>query len=122
MDAFGGTAYSVGDTRQALHQAGRRLFFKPAPLRPAVPGGFCLDDFAIHTAAATVTCPARHTVALSDPGGQHRQRKGAFGNLCTGCLLRERCTKAKAGRILTIRPHRDLQAAARRQAAADPDW
>ncbi|MGW2800092.1 transposase, partial [Streptomyces sp. NPDC001269] len=31
-------------------------------------------------------------------------------------------TKAKAGRILTIRPHHDLQVAARRQAATDPDW
>ena len=28
----------------------------------------------------------------------------------------------KTGRILTIRPHHDLQAAARRQAATDPDW
>ncbi|MGW1024362.1 transposase [Streptomyces sp. NPDC002577] len=36
--------------------------------------------------------------------------------------MRERCTKAKAGRILTIRPHHDLQAAARHQAATDPDW
>ncbi|MFI1098764.1 IS1182 family transposase [Streptomyces sp. NPDC020917] len=122
VDAFGDTAYSAGDTRQALHHTGHRLFFKPAPLRPAVPGGFTLDDFAIDTAAATVTCPAKHTVALSDPGGQHHQRKAAFGNLCTGCLLRQRCTKAKAGRILTIRPHHDLQAAARRQAATDPDW
>jgi len=122
VDAFGDTAYSAGDMRQVLHQAGHRLFFKPAPLRPAVPGGFTLDDFAIDTAAATVTCPAGHTVALSDPGGQHNQRKAAFRNLCTGCLLRERCTKAKAGRILTIRPHHDLQAAARRQAATDPDW
>jgi hypothetical protein len=122
VDAFGDTAYSAGDLRQALHQAGHRLFFKPAPLRPAVPGGFTLDDFAIDTAAATVTCPAGHTVVLSDPSGQHNQRKAAFGNLCTGCLLRERCTTAKAGRILTIRPHHDLQAAARRQAATDPDW
>ncbi|MER6102725.1 transposase [Streptomyces sp. NPDC001832] len=48
---------------------------------------------------------------LSDVGGQHNQRKAAFGNLCTACPLRERCTKAKAGRILTIRPHHDLTAA-----------
>ncbi|MGW2856323.1 transposase, partial [Streptomyces sp. NPDC001215] len=122
VDAFGDTAYSAGDLRQALHQAGHRTFFKPAPLRPAVPGGFTLDDFAIDTTAAIVTCPAGHTVALLDPGGQHNQRKAAFGNLCTGCPLRERCTKAKAGRILTIRPHHDLQVAARRQAATDPDW
>ncbi|MCF3166314.1 IS1182 family transposase [Streptomyces violaceoruber] len=120
VDAFGDTAYSTGDARQAMDRAGHRLFLKPAPLRPAVPGGFTLDDFAIDTANATVTCPAGHTVALSDPGGQHRQRKASCGDLCTGCPMRERCTKAKAGRILTIRPHHDLQAAARHQAATDP--
>ncbi|SEG85610.1 transposase, IS4 family [Actinacidiphila yanglinensis] len=111
VDAFGDTAYSTGDARQALHEAGHRMFLKPAPLRPAVPGGLTLDDFAIDTATATVTCPAGHTVALSDPGGQHDQRKASFTSLCTGCPLRERCTKAKAGRVLTIRPHHDLQAA-----------
>jgi hypothetical protein len=99
-----------------------RLFSKPAPLRPAVPGGFTLDDFAIDTTAATVTCPAGHTVPLSAPGGQHQQRKAAFKDWCTGCPLRERCTKAKTGRILTIRPHHDLQAATRDQAATDPVW
>jgi Transposase DDE domain len=69
-----------------------------------------------------VTCPAGHTVPLSAPGGQHQQRKAAFKDWCTGCPLRERCTKAKTGRILTIRPHHDLQAAARDQAATDPVW
>jgi transposase len=122
VDVFGDTAYSTGDARQALDEAGHRLFLKPAPLRPAVPGGFTLDDFTIDTTAATVTCPAGHAVVLSDPGGQHHQRQASFGTLCTGCPLRERCTKAKAGRILTIRPHHDLQAAARHQAATDPGW
>ncbi|MCE7080100.1 IS1182 family transposase [Streptomyces sp. ST2-7A] len=122
VDVFGDTAYSTGEARQALDEAGHRLFLKPAPLRAAVPGGFTLDDFRIDTTTATVTCPAGHTVPLSEPGGQHQQRKAAFKDLCTGCPLRERCTKAKAGRILTIRPHHDLQAAARDQAATDPDW
>lgn len=121
VDVFGDTAYSTGDARQTLHETGHRLFLKPAPLGPAVPGGFTLDDFAIDTTAA-VTCPAGHTVPLSHPGGQHHQRKVSFGNLCTGCPLRERCTKARAGRILTIRPHHGLQAAARHQAATDPGW
>lgn len=45
----------------------------------------------------------------------------------TGCSssphhLREQRTKAEAGRILIIRPHHDLQAAARHQAATDPNW
>jgi hypothetical protein len=67
VDAFGDTADSTGEARQTLQEAGHRLFFKPAPLRAAVPGGFTLDDFAIDTLAALVTCPAGHTVPLSDP-------------------------------------------------------
>ncbi|MCM2518322.1 IS1182 family transposase [Streptomyces griseoincarnatus] len=122
LDVLGDTAYSTGDARQALEEAGHRLFLKPAPLRPAVPSGFTLDDFAIDTTNSIVTCPAGHTVPLSDPGGQHHQRKASFRALCTGCPLRERCTKAKTGRILTIRPHHDLQTTARRQAATDPAW
>lgn len=122
VDVFGDTAYSTGEARQALDEAGHRLFLKPAPLRPAVPGGFTLDDFVIDTVAALVTCPAGHTAPLSAPGGRHNQRTASFKDRCTGCPLRERCTKARAGRTLTIRPHHDLQAAARRQAATDPDW
>ncbi|MEV4019918.1 transposase [Nonomuraea angiospora] len=34
--------------------------------------------------------------------------------------MHDRCTTAKTGRVVTIRPHRDLQAAARYQAATDP--
>jgi hypothetical protein len=87
-----------------------------------VPGGFTLDDFAIDTSAATVTCPAGHTVELSPASGQQHQRKAFFGDRCVCCSLRQRCTMAKAGRLLTIRPHHDLMAAARRQAATDEAW
>ncbi|MFF3112016.1 transposase, partial [Kitasatospora sp. NPDC057904] len=83
--------------------------------------GFSLDDFAIDTAGGTVTCPAGHTVALSEPSGQHLQRKAVFTGHCTGCPLRERCSRAKAGRIVTIRPDHDLMAQARK-AASTPEW
>ena len=122
VDAFGDTAYSTSDARQGLEQAGHRLFLKPAPLKTAVRGGFSLDDFVIDTAGSTVTCPAGHTVVLSGPSGQYMQRKALFTDQCTGCPLRQRCTTAKTGRILTIRPHHDQLAAARRQAATDPEW
>ncbi|WP_418909932.1 transposase [Kitasatospora phosalacinea] len=68
-----------------------------------------------------MTCPAGRTVPLSDPSGHKMQRKALFTGQCTGCPLRERCSTAKAGRIVTIRPHHDLLAASRR-AATDPDW
>ncbi|MFE2729466.1 IS1182 family transposase [Kitasatospora sp. NPDC059327] len=121
VDAFGDTAYSTGPTRRALRQAHHRLFLKPAPLTTAVPGGFSLDDFVIDTVGGMVTCPAGHTVALSEPSGRHLQRKAVFTGQCTGCPLRERCSRAKAGRIVTIRPDHDLMAQARKT-ANDPEW
>ncbi|WP_169989205.1 transposase, partial [Microbispora sp. H10836] len=122
VEVFGDAAYSSGSCRHALAEAGHRVVIKPAPLRPAVPGGFTLDDFAIDTAGATVTCPAGHQVPLSAPSGRNQQRKAFFTSQCADCPLRPRCTKAKAGRILTIRPQHDELAAARRQAATDPAW
>jgi len=119
---LGDTAYGGGQARADLVAAGHTPVVKPPPLRPATPGGFTLDDFAVDTAAGTVTCPAGHTVPLSAPVGRFQQRRAVFADLCTGCPLRARCTNAKAGKVVTIRPHHDRQAAARRQAATDPDW
>jgi len=51
---------------------------KPPPLRPAVPGGFDLDDFEIDEEAGTVTCPAGIEVALS---AKRRARIGAHARL-----------------------------------------
>jgi transposase len=119
---LGDTAYGGGASRARLTAAGHTLVVKPPPLRPAVPGGFTLDDFRIDTATGRVTCPAGHSTPLGAPGGRHQQRRAAFESHCTACPLRQRCTTAKTGRVLTIRPHHDEQAAARRQAATDPDW
>ncbi len=53
------SAYATGDMLHALdRQATGRRCIKPWPLRPAVPGGFTLDDFTHDTAAGTLTCPA----------------------------------------------------------------
>ncbi|GAA4958660.1 hypothetical protein HD597_000787 [Nonomuraea thailandensis] len=113
-------AYAAAGLRAALTDAGHRLLIKPPALKPAVIGGFTLDDFAIDTTAGTVTCPAGHTVPLAAAGGRYQQRRVTFTGLCAACPLRERCTTAKTGRVLTIRPHHQLQAAARHQAATKP--
>ncbi|WP_433237794.1 IS1182 family transposase [Streptosporangium sp. CA-135522] len=122
VQVFADAAYDGGDARRRLQAAGHRLVIKPAPLRPAIPGGFTLDDFAIDTVADTVSCPAGHTVVLSPAAGRHHQRKALFGDRCACCPLRERCTTAKAGRIVTIRPDHGLMADARRRAATDATW
>ncbi|GAA2412795.1 hypothetical protein GCM10010404_83420 [Nonomuraea africana] len=119
VEVFGDTAYSSGTCRGALSSAGHRVVIKPAPLRPAVAGGFDLDDFAIDTAAGILTCPAGHTARLT---GNTDKKRAIFGKICDGCPLRHRCTTAKNGRVVQIRPEHDLQAAARRQATTDPDW
>ncbi|RBQ14490.1 IS1182 family transposase [Spongiactinospora rosea] len=116
-------AYAASGLRAALTTAGHRLLIKPPALKPAVPGGFTLDDFIIDTSIGTVTCPAGHTAPLAAQGGRYRQRRATFTGLCAACPLRDRCTTTAAtGRVVTIRPHHDLQAAARHQAATDPAW
>jgi hypothetical protein len=122
LDLYGDTAYSTGQASAALKDRGHRLFLKPAPVKTAIPGGYGLDDFAIDTATGLATCPAGHTVSLAPPAGINHQRRAVFEELCDGCPLRPKCTNAKRGRVLTIRPHHDQQTTARRQAATEPDW
>ncbi len=85
---------------------------KPRPLRPAVEGGFTVDDFTVDEKAGMVTCPAGNTVALS------RTRVATFGVLCRGCPLRAQCTTCKTGRKLVLHQRDDLLRAARRDWAA----
>ena len=121
LDLYGDTACSSADAMAALRRRGHHLFLKPTPIKTAVPGGFGLDDFAIDTTAGQATCPAGHTVTLGPTSGINQQRRAVFDQ-CPACPLREQCTKAKAGRVLTIRPHHDQQTAALHQAATDPHW
>ncbi|WP_240973655.1 hypothetical protein [Nonomuraea composti] len=45
-------AYAAAELRAVLTAAGHRLLIKPPALKPAVIGGFMLDDFVIDTTAA----------------------------------------------------------------------
>src|SRR5512132_103640 len=47
LEVLADAAYGGGETRAALTAAGHAQTIKPIPLRPAVPGGFTKDDFAI---------------------------------------------------------------------------
>jgi hypothetical protein len=69
---------------------------KPVPLRPAVEGGYGLDDFDIDENAKTVTCPEGVTVKIN-PHGRAR-----FGKNCATCPSKKRCTKSKAGRTIVV--------------------
>ena len=110
LEIYGDSAYGSGEARAAYRAAGHDTIIKPGPLRPAVPGGFTIDDFAVDEHAGTVTCPAGLTRPMS------KTRTVTFGAACAGCPLRGRCTTAKDGRSMTIHPHEDLLRAARAQA------
>jgi IS5 family transposase len=110
LEIYGDSAYGTGDARAAYRDAGHATVIKPGPLRPAVPGGFTIDDFTVDEDGGTVTCPAGVTRAMS------ARRNVTFGAACAGCPLRDRCTTAKDGRSMSIHPHEGLLRAARAQA------
>ena len=94
LEVYGDSAYGSGEARAAYRDAGHGTVIKPGPLRPAVPGGFTIDDFTVDEQAGTVTCPAGVTRPMSA-----RTRTVTFGAACAGCPLRARCTTAKDGRL-----------------------
>ena len=111
LEVLADPAYGGGETRAALTAAGHAQTIKPIPLRPAVPGGFTKDDFAIDLHAGTVTCPAGHTVAITSGG------RAVFDWRCRPCPLREGCTRAKDGKTVNLHPHEGELATGRRRAA-----
>jgi len=82
LRVYGDSAYGTGAARAAYRDAGHQMVIKPNPLRPAVPGGFTLDDFTVDEPAGAVTCPAGHTRPMS------HKRTVTFGRLCAHCPLR----------------------------------
>jgi len=110
LEILGDTAYGTGEARARLAADGHTAIIKPAPLRPAAPGGFTIDDFTVDETAGTVTCPNGLTRRLT------AKRTATFGAGCRGCPLRAQCTTAKDGRSITLHPHDQVLRAARR------DW
>ena len=112
-EVLGDSAYGTGDLRDHLQGRETTAVIKPPPLRPAVEGGYSLDDFDIDEDAGTVTCPAGITVRIT------ARRRARFGRHCATCPLRDRCTTAARGRVIVLHPHHALLAAARALAATD---
>ena len=59
---LGDSAYGTGEALAALAAAGHRPVIKPWRLRPAVPGGFTLDEFTVDEQADLVI-PTRTLVS-----------------------------------------------------------
>ena len=47
LEVLGDSAYGTGEALAALHEAGHTPVIKPWPLRPAIEGGFTVDDFTL---------------------------------------------------------------------------
>ena len=116
VEVLADSAYGTGDALAAFEAAGHTAVIKPWPLRPAIEGGFTLDDFAVDETAGTVTCPNGLTRPIT------ATRTVNFRAACAGCPLRARCTTSAHGRKLALHPHHELQRAHRARASTDPGF
>jgi IS5 family transposase len=106
-------AYGSGDALAALAAAGHHAAVKPFPTPRT--GRFSRDDFVVDPTAATATCPAGHTVAVTPA------RNAVFGARCAACPLRNQCTTAAEGRTLQLHRH-DALLVENRRAWRDGDF
>ena len=75
------SAYGSGELRDAIGRAGDSAVIKPRPLRPAVEGGFTLDDFTVSEDDGTVTCPNQVTRPITASRGGRRSRSVSYTHL-----------------------------------------
>ena len=113
VEVLGDSAYATGDMLATLDAKQWAPLVKPWPIRPAVTGGFTIDDFTHDPAAGTLTCPAGVTKTIT------KTRKAVFGIACRACPFRQRCTTAAKGRTIQLHPHDLLQRAHRARAQGD---
>jgi hypothetical protein len=85
----------------------------------AANGLFAKDRFDVDLGSDTVTCPAGVTVGIN----RHKDRSGTatFAGHCSTCPLRARCTKATAGRTVSVGIHEKILARSRGR-QKDPAW
>lgn len=112
---LGDMAYSDGDVRQAVEEAGAELVAKVPPTTNQ--GRFPKTEFIVDTRAGSVTCPAGHTTTDARPTKDHKRRAATLFQFptetCRTCPLREQCTNATAGRTIVVGRHHDRIEAAR---------
>lgn len=113
VEVLGDSAYATGTMLAVLDAKQWTPLVKPWPLKPAVAGGFTIDDFAHDPVARTLTCPAGLSRPISDKGSV------TFGAACRGCVLAEQCTTAKRGRKITLHPQDMLQRQHRQRATEE---
>ena len=106
------THYGAAKTRVALGASGIELV-APAPPASSKRDFFSKGDFTIDLEDGAVTCPAGVTVAISRTS-KAKRTDVRFGEHCTSCHLRTKCTTRRAGRIVEINPAEELLLSARK--------
>jgi len=115
---YGDNAYGTGGFHDRLGRAG--IDSKCKTQQPANSGGrFSKNEFEIDLEQESVTCPAGRTAPIRR--GTDGAGTASFGPACVGCPLREQCTKAAAGRNISVGVHEEQLAAARAR-QRHPDW
>ena len=103
LEVLADSAYGTGDALAALADAEHTPIIKPWPLRPAVAGGFTLDDFTVieptDDQPGSVTCPNGITRPITPHPDSDLRRA------CRGCPFLARCTTS-ASRTHTTAPAR----------------
>jgi hypothetical protein len=110
VEVLGDSAYATGDMLHELNEKKWTPLLKPWPIKPAVEGGFSIDDFTVDHQARTATCPAGLTRKVTAKGNV------TFGIACRDCPLAPRCTTAARGRKLVVGEHDQLQREHRKRA------
>ncbi len=104
---LGDMAYSDGDVREAVEQAGATLVAKVPPTTNS--GRFPKTEFGIDLEAGTVTCPAGQTTTDARRAKDHKGRPATMfyfdASTCELCPLRDRCTAGKGGRTIMVGRH-----------------
>jgi hypothetical protein len=85
--------YTTAELDQQASDEGATVFSKPRRMPPNS-GRFTKRDFKFNLRDHTVTCPAGEIRGFT-PGAHV-----AFGDSCSACTLRERCTTATQGRVV----------------------
>jgi transposase len=110
---LGDMAYSDGDVRQAVEEAGAELVAKVPPLTNA--GRYPKTDFYIEV--DQVTCPAGEVTKDARAVKDHKGRPAVMfvfpSSVCTDCPLRAECVGGTAGRSIRVGVHEERMAAAR---------
>ncbi|WP_121257791.1 IS1182 family transposase [Nocardioides ferulae] len=110
IEVLGDSAYASGDMLHTLASKQWIPLVKPWPIKPAVEGGFTIDDFVYDVAANTLTCPGNVTRTVSAQG------RATFKAACRGCPLRDQCTTSATGRTVLLGEHHQLQREHRQRA------